>query len=148
MWSLLVSLCSGCSLLVFLLTFFLLFFSFFFLAFFSLFLAHCPVLVGCRDPKTRNPKDVESCYATLLKEANVVRGTCVVVQKQLGMTYGECICAFAWDNDCHVLSMGTDGMRTFLEGSNSQGGAFGSTSDHCVKYCKCNVLVSKVKGCL
>ena len=47
--------------------------------------------------------------------------------------------AFAFDNGCHILSLGTDGMTAFCTGKqvDNEGGKFGSTSDYCVKNAKC-----------
>jgi|TARA_B110000208_G_C11498288_1_gene332220 nucleotide-binding universal stress UspA family protein len=100
------------------------------------------------DPLTKDPDELAEYYTSLLvQQSKVVRGTVVVVEKKIGMSYAECICAFAWDNDCDVLSVGTDGMGAFLTNATSgEGNVFGSTSDYCVKNAKCNVLVCKKKG--
>jgi nucleotide-binding universal stress UspA family protein len=98
------------------------------------------------DLNAKDPNDLKTYYQNVMNDANVIRGTVVVVEKQIGVTYGESIVAFAFDNGCHILSLGTDGMTAFCTGKqvDNEGGKFGSTSDYCVKNAKCNVMVSKV----
>jgi len=97
--------------------------------------------------RVQDPNDIAEEYRRLLRDAGVTRGSSLAVEKTLGASYGENICSFAWDNDAHVLFVGADGMKKYLNGEEQQPGAnrFGSVSDYCICHCKCNIMVSKNK---
>ena len=94
--------------------------------------------------RTTDPNELAEEYSKMLAASNVTRRASVAVEKKIGQTIGAMLCSFAFDNYCDVLAMGVDGMKRFLDGGGVEG--LGSTSDHCVKKAKCNVLVSKGRG--
>ena len=105
--------------------------------------------VAILDSRIIDPNDIAEKYRVLLNEAGVTRSSSLAMEKGLGFSFGECLINFAFDNDAHVLSLGTDGMKKFLNnGSHGSSAGLGSTSDYCIKKCKCNVLISKENGAL
>ncbi len=89
-------------------------------------------------------KDTEliTQYKLALGEVGCKRGEVKLVEKEVGVSLGRAISAFAFENDISILCVGADGMQAFAEGRTST--QLGSVSDYCVKNAKCSVLVAQV----
>ena len=104
------------------------------------------VVTFCSANRTREDAkrdtDLMTQYDLALGEVGCKRGGVKLVEKEVGVSFGRALSAFAFDNDIGVLCVGADGMKAFSEGRSST--HLGSVSDYCVKHAKCSVLIAQI----